>query len=67
MKNLNTRVVFSAIGLALSIAVLVILIVSDEPDLKSMVMLLALSMVAQSMTIFDKLGESNDSTSENEQ
>lgn len=66
MKNLNARLIFSAIGLALSIAVLVILIITDEPDLKSMMMLLALSMVAQSMTIFDKLGESKGKDLENE-
>ena len=54
--NPTLRLIFSAIGIALSIAVLVLMIITKEPDLKMMVLLLALGMASQSIAIFDQLG-----------
>lgn len=54
--NPTLRLIFSAIGIALSIAVLVLMVITKDPDLKTMVLLLALGMASQSIAIFDQLG-----------
>ena len=51
------RLIFSAVGFALSIAVLVILIISKDPNMKTMVLLLALGVSSQGLATFDQLGE----------
>ena len=51
MKNLNLRLIFSAVGMALSIAVVVMLVISEDPNLKAMMLLLALGSAAQALAI----------------
>ena len=64
------RLIFSAVGLALSVAVLALLIILDEPNMRVLIMLLALGMASQGMTLLDQGGEkqekANDSDTRNE-
>lgn len=64
------RLIFSAVGLALSVAVLALLIILDEPNMRVLIMLLALGMASQGMTLLDQVGEkqekANDSDTRNE-
>lgn len=61
------RLIFSAVGFALSIAVLVILIISKEPNLKSMVLLLALGVASQGLATFDQIGEKEEQKEDSSQ
>lgn len=60
MKNLNLRLIFSAVGMALSIAVVVMLVILEDPNLKAMMLLLALGSAAQALAIFDQMGQSKE-------
>lgn len=51
------KYIFAVIGLVLGMAVLVILIVADHPDTRLLIMLLALGMTSQGITLIDVVGE----------
>ena len=55
--NSNLRLITAALSLGLSVAVLVMLVVSNEVGVKLVVMLLALGMAAQSIVLIDQVGE----------
>lgn len=57
MKNINLKMIFAAVAMALSIAVVVILFLNKDADLRSMLLLCALGMAAQSLAMLDKMGE----------
>lgn len=63
MKPL-TKTIFAAIGMALGFAVLVMLIISDEPDMRVMIMLLALGMASQGISMVDQIGEKEEKDKE---
>ena len=60
------RLIFSAVGLALSVAVLAFLIIMEEPNIRVLIMLLALGMASQGMTLLDQVGEKQEKKDEQE-
>lgn len=58
--KVNIRIVTSCVSLGLSVASLVLLVISKEPDLKTIVMLLALGMAAMAISLVDQLGEKSE-------
>ncbi|MBQ2508370.1 MAG: hypothetical protein II532_01200 [Bacteroidales bacterium] len=65
--NSNLRLITAALSLGLSVAVLVMLVVSNEVGVKLVVMLLALGMAAQSIALIDQVGEKKEQDEENNQ
>lgn len=65
MKQLS-RLIFSAIGMALGVAVLVMLIIMEEPNTKVILMLVSLGMASQGVAIFDLITESTERNKNNE-
>lgn len=57
MKKTNTKLIFTAVGIALSVAVWVMLIVDKNPEVKTLLMLLAIGTTSQSLAMLDFLGE----------
>ncbi len=58
--KVNIRLVTSCVSLGLSVASLVLLVIGDEPNLKTIVMLLALGMAAMAISLVDQLGEKDE-------
>lgn len=65
--NSNLRLITAALSLGLSVAVLFMLVVSNEVGVKLVVMLLALGMAAQSIALIDQVGEKKEQDEENNQ
>lgn len=51
------KILFSALGIFLGMAVLVVLIIVPEPKVNLLIMLLALGMTSQGISLIDQLGE----------
>ncbi|MBQ9638238.1 MAG: hypothetical protein IJV22_10210 [Bacteroidales bacterium] len=58
------KYIFSGLGLAMGMAVLVIMIVSEQPDIKTMVLLLALGMASQGICLIDQISEKQEKDKE---
>jgi len=66
MKNKTAKIIPVAVSLALSVAVFVILFISDGPDMKSVISLMALALVAQSISLLDLVGGQHDADADPE-
>ena len=57
VMNSTLKLIFAALGLLLGLAVLVMLIVVEEPNMKIIITMLALGMTSQGISIIDQVGE----------
>ncbi|MDO4216661.1 MAG: hypothetical protein Q4D03_00620 [Bacteroidales bacterium] len=65
--NPNLRIITAALSLGLSVAVLVLLVIQKEADVKMLLTLLALGTAAQSISLIDQLGEKKEEQQDNDQ
>lgn len=64
--NSALKIIFAALGLILGLAVLVLLIVVEEPNMKIVVTMLALGMTSQGICLIDQVGEKEENKKEEE-